>query len=99
MDQETKQLLEESVKLSRENNEMLNKLMRGKRLNTIYKIVYWSIIIAITVGSYYFIQPYLGTLTNLYSGGASNLESIGNIKDSLDSGQLNIDDYLKKLNN
>ena len=99
MDQETKQLLEESVKLSRENNEMLNKLMRSKKLNVIYRYVYWGIIIIITIGSYYFIQPYLGTLINLYSGGASDIQSIGNTNESsVGGGQLNVNDLLKKLN-
>ncbi|MBK5215197.1 MAG: hypothetical protein JJE53_00080 [Candidatus Pacebacteria bacterium] len=76
MDQETKQLLEENLKLSKENNEMLNSLIRSKKQNAIFKAVYWVIIILITIGSYYFIKPYISSLTSLYTGGASEMLNV-----------------------
>jgi hypothetical protein len=96
MDQETKQLLEENLKLSKENNVMLSSLIRAKKLNTVYKVVYWSLIIFVTIGSYYFIQPYIESLMSLYTGGAADMSSIGNLKDTLGN-QQQIDELLKQL--
>ncbi|MCX6754735.1 MAG: hypothetical protein NTU81_02830 [Candidatus Nomurabacteria bacterium] len=96
MDQETKQLLEENLRLSKDNNVMLNSLVHAKKLNTIYRFVYWSIIILLTIGSYYFIQPYLGTLMSLYSGGATDIQNVGNVKAKLGD-QQQIDELLKQL--
>ncbi len=97
MDPETKQLLEENLKLSKENNEMLSSLIRSKKRNNIFKAVYWGIIIIITIGTYYFIQPYISGLTSLYTGGASDLQGIGDIKAKLGD-QEQIDALLNLIN-
>ena len=77
MDPELKQLLEENIKLSKENNEMLNSIVRTNKRNKIIKAVYWGLIILVTFGSLLFIQPLIGSLTNLYTGGASDLLNSG----------------------
>lgn len=83
MDPETKQLLRESIDISKENNVMLKKMVRSQKWTNIYRVVYWSIIILSSFGAYYFIQPYLGSLINLYSGGVSGLENISDISKNL----------------
>jgi hypothetical protein len=83
MDQETKQLLEENLRLSKENNEMLTSLIRSKKRNAIFRAVYWSAIIVVTIGSYYFIQPYIGSVMSLYSGGATDMQDLESVKANL----------------
>jgi len=68
MDPETKQLLNKSLEVEKDNNEMLKKIVRNQRLTNIYRVVYWGIIIFSSVGAYYFIQPYLSSVVNLYTG-------------------------------
>jgi hypothetical protein len=83
MDPETKELLRQNVELSKQNNQMLQKLVRAQKLAVIYRFVYWGIILFSTFGLYYFIQPFLGNLLNMYTGGVS--------------GSANITDTLKNL--
>jgi len=92
MDEETKKLLVE-------NNEMLKKLVFYQKLNQIYRIAYWSVIILSAIGAFYFLKPMLGDLIGVYTGGAgvSNLNNVGDLK-NLGSNK-DIQDMIKSLNN
>ncbi len=68
MDQKQQQMLEESLRLAQENNAMLSKLVWAGRRAWIMRLVYWGVILLITIGSYYIIQPYIDPLLKLYSG-------------------------------
>jgi hypothetical protein len=87
MDPETKRLLEENLRLSQENNLMLIKVRNYLKWAQITKAFYWLLIIGISVGAFYFIKPYFGSLLNIYSGDISGLKGITSITtegDSLD---------------
>jgi len=94
MDEETKKLLAENLSLNKENHEMLKKLMFYQKMNQIYKIIYWFVIIGVTFGAFYFIQPMLSNLLNVYTGGVSGLNDV-----NLKSNQGSVQDLLKQLNN
>jgi hypothetical protein len=98
MNPDTKQLLEENVKLSKENNELLLKLYNIQKWAQITRVVYWFVIIGISVGAFYFIKPFLGNLTNLYTGGVSGINNVSDITKNLKSGQSQVQDLLKELN-
>ncbi len=59
MTPEEKSLLERTYRLSVENNNILHSMRRSARLTNILRIIYWVVIIAVSVGAYYVIQPYL----------------------------------------
>jgi hypothetical protein len=73
VDPDIKNLLEENLRLSKENNELLLKVRRVQRWSQISRIFYWIIIIGISFGAFYFIQPYIGNLLNVYTKGVLNL--------------------------
>ena len=98
MDQDVKHLLEENLRLSKENNELLLKIRSVQRWGQITRIFYWFIIIGVTIGAFYYIKPYLGNLLNVYSGGVSGINNISDITKNLNNGQTNIQDLLKSLN-
>jgi hypothetical protein len=79
MDTETKQLLTESTALAKENNALLQKLVRSQKRANIYRLVYWGLIIFFSFGAYYLIQPFLGNLLNISSGGVSGTNNISDI--------------------
>jgi hypothetical protein len=97
MDEETKKLLEENLKLSKENNGLLLKLYKIQRWAQITRYLYWVIIIGASLGALYYLKPYLGNLMNLYTGGVSGINNISDIKKSL-SNQDQINELLKSLN-
>jgi hypothetical protein len=68
MDPHDKQLLEETAELSKENNKMLRSMLRATRWSQVLSLAKWFLIIAVTVGAYYYIQPYLEMLIRIYTG-------------------------------
>jgi hypothetical protein len=97
MDPEAKQLLEENLKISKENNELLLKVRSVQRWAQITRILYWVVIIGVSFGAFYYIQPYLGNLLNVYTGGVSGMNDVGEITKNLKD-QQQIQDLLKSLN-
>jgi len=81
MDPELKRALDETLKLSRENNQMLQAMRRSMRLGRIMSFLYWALIIGTAFGAYYFIQPYIDQLMGVYGGAKSNLDGMGSILD------------------
>ena len=98
MDPETKTILQENLRISHENNEMLLKLVKSQKQQKTLRIIYWALIILVSVGSLFFIQPLLGSLTSLYTGGAgdtSNLSNYSDILKNLSGNQQSVQDLLK----
>lgn len=70
------------IALTEENNKLIKKMLRSARLGHVMRILYWLVLIGISIGAFYFIQPYLEQLISVYAGlneGVSSLQSfIGN---------------------
>ena len=97
MDPETKRLLEESLVVAKENNEMLKKVVRNQKWAAIYRTGYWFVIILFSFGAYYFVKPLMGNMLNLYSGGVSNMVNISDISKSLGD-KKQMDEWNKLIN-
>ncbi len=69
MTPEERSLLENTHQLAKENNELLHAMKRRARLGTAVKVFYWAVIIGLSFGAIYFIQPYVDMLKGL--GGSS----------------------------
>jgi len=63
MTPEERSLLERTAALTEENNAILRKMRRSSRWQMALQICYWVLIIALTFGAFYFIQPYINSLT------------------------------------
>ncbi len=75
MSPEEKSLLERTYKMTEENNIILKSIRRSARVGTVMRILYWIVILGLSYGAYYFIQPYLQNVMGMYDKvqGASNL--------------------------
>jgi len=90
---------DESKKLLVENNTMLKKLVLFQKLNQIYRIAYWVIIILSAVGAFYFLKPMLGDLLNVYTGGVGVSSNIRNLNDLKNIGSnKDVQDMIKSIN-
>ena len=78
MDSEIKELLKANLELSKENNEMLRKVRRVQKRAYAAKIAYWVIVLLLTLGAYYYIQPYIQKVTD-FSNGLNKLIQSGNL--------------------
>ena len=59
MTPEERALLEKTHSLAQENNDLLHSLKRRARVGTAVKVFYWAVVIGLSFGAFYFIQPYL----------------------------------------
>ena len=50
--------------MAEENNEILRKIRRGNRWSMAIKATYWVVIIGLSIGAFYFIQPYVEFMTS-----------------------------------
>lgn len=76
MTPEERQMLRESLELSRKNNEIISKMYRASLWGRGIKILYWVILIGVTVGSFLFLQPYIDTLKDVYGGFSQSQEQV-----------------------
>jgi hypothetical protein len=79
---ELTELVRQAVALGEENNSLLKKMRRAEKWSTFFRFIYWIIIIGLSVGAFYFIQPYAAALESLWqrsglSGSISNAGSTG----------------------
>ncbi len=72
--------------LMEENHLMIKRLHNAYRFNLLFSIIRWAIIIGLTFGLFYYTQPYLEKLLQLYSsinsitGGVENNGGIDILK-------------------
>ena len=83
MTPEEKSLLERTYKMSEENNAILRSMRRSARIANAMRYVYWVVIIALSVGAYYFIQPYVNFLTSEFGGSGDSAGSSSSMLQSL----------------
>jgi len=83
MDPESKKFLEETYLLEEENNKMLHSMKRSMLWSRVMSILYWVLIVGISVGAFYFIQPYLDQAMNMYNSAKSNFEGVGSLLDKV----------------
>jgi len=76
MDPEAKQLAEENLRLSKENNELLLKVYKIQKWGQIMRVGYYVVLILVGLGALYFIKPFLGSLLSVYGVDPSSLDSL-----------------------
>ena len=88
MDPESKQLLQNTLALAEENNKLLHKIRGVQKRETIWNTVKILVIIGIALGSFYYVEPYLNKVMDLYS-------SVSGVEQKINNSSLQ--DLLKKL--
>lgn len=65
---ELNEKIDKLTTLIEENQHMVRNLYQRARMATVFIFIKWFIIIGITVGSFYYIQPFINTLVGIYGG-------------------------------
>jgi hypothetical protein len=68
MTPEEHQMLAETRALAEENAKVLKNIQRHFRVSSAIKVLYWVIVLGVTFGAFYLIQPYVNALKNSVSG-------------------------------
>ena len=89
MTPEERQLLIQTHRMTEENNKLLRKMHRAALWGRIFHFLYWSIIIGLSIGAYYFIQPYVDQVKGVYTGVQSDVSNVKSMANQLgDFGKL-----------
>ena len=78
MDQESKQLLQNTLALAEENNKMLHKIRGVQKRGTLWQVLKLIVIIGIALGSFYYLEPYLNKIMDLYNSVSGMQQQINN---------------------
>ncbi|MFT7558087.1 MAG: hypothetical protein ACI83D_000771 [Planctomycetota bacterium] len=73
---------EELLELTRENHEILKSLRRAQKFRNITRLFYWLIIVAIGLGAFIWIKPFLQNIEDVYD---SFLHQSNEVQASFDS--------------
>jgi hypothetical protein len=83
MNPNEKQLLQETHDLAEENNKILKGIRRSNRVSFIFRFLYWLLIIGVSIGAFYYIQPYVDKLNKAYGSLQSNVSDVQTVTNSL----------------
>jgi len=83
MDPDTQKMIRETLRLSRENNEMLHKMRSAQKRAAFWRFVKLLISIGLFILAYRFIMPYVNDLRDSYESTRSSLEQIQEARDRL----------------
>lgn len=78
MDQEDKEFIRRTLELTEENNKILRKMRSAMRWGRAWRIFYWVVVIGISIGAFYFIQPYIEQVLGIYSGLGMDVSKFNN---------------------
>ncbi|MEW5907989.1 MAG: hypothetical protein AB1643_02320 [Patescibacteria group bacterium] len=93
-----KDLLRKNLESSQASLNILKKMERARKMAMIFKIVKWIVIIAITLGLYYYIEPYLSGLKTNLNNMMNVLEQLKKTSDAMNSANLS-PNTLEKIKN
>ncbi len=65
-DPELKNLLRENARLENENNRMIRYIYRSTKWSSVFSVVKWIVIVAATIGLFYYLKPVIDSLATSY---------------------------------
>ncbi|MFA6353474.1 MAG: hypothetical protein WCW93_00900 [Candidatus Paceibacterota bacterium] len=90
MDPESKKLLEETYRLTEENNHMLRKVRNVQRWSVFWSSLKIVLVIGIALGLFYFLEPYIEKMISLYN-------SVSGTTGNMNYNSSSFQDLLKKF--
>jgi hypothetical protein len=79
MIEENNALIQKNIELTQQNQKKINKIHSHIRRTMIGKIIYWIIIIGVTVGAVYLSKPYINNAIEQYDSIKKNVEQTSNV--------------------
>ena len=88
MDEYAKELLRRNLEVSQASLKILKKMHRARIWGTLFKIIKFIVIVALSYGAYYYIEPYLRGVMDMLSGISQGAGQIKQAGDTLNSGDV-----------
>ena len=75
--------LDAIYEMTRENHEILRTIRRQNYMSTVFRILYWLVVLGFVGGSYYYMRPYISMLTGNASKIEETMTQLNQLKESL----------------
>lgn len=72
-------MLQRVAEMVQENNDLLRKMRRSQQWASLWRGIYWVVIVGSAIGAYWVIQPYIDQALGVYSGAQSNIDTVKSI--------------------
>lgn len=70
--QELKELVKRQAQLNADTNKVVHSMRRSQRVHTFFTVVWWLLILGVSVYSYYtYVQPYVDQVVQAYGSAQS----------------------------
>ena len=79
MDIEERKMIQQTLALARENNKLIKKMRKAALIGRAWKIFYWIVIIGISIGAFYFLQPYVESIQSVYQNVQDVSDNVGTL--------------------
>lgn len=79
MDADESKKLDRVLALSEENNRIIKSVLRNLRWSRMFTVLYWLVLIAISVGAFYYFQPYLDKLLTTYGSIENSVKNVNTL--------------------
>lgn len=97
IDPELKTLLEKNIEKSEETLSVVKGLRSMQRWGSFFTILKWVLIIGVSLGAYYYIEPYLAKLLDAYTQFNDTISGVQKIGESVGSTASSTTSLLEKL--
>jgi len=83
-DTPTRELVEETLTLTRDSNRRLKSMQRAQFWGGVFKLLFWAVVLGLPIILYYyFLQPYVVQLVDVYEGVQQSAQDIKEVKESI----------------
>ena len=77
-------LLEENLRLAKENNKILKAMRRDEIMGRIFKLIFFALVIGVPIVLYYyFLQPYITEIRCMYESMQGSVNELQEIRDNV----------------
>lgn len=83
MDQETEKIIRETLRLSRENNELLLKLRGAQKRASFWRFIKFLFSLSLIILAYYYVSPYISQLQDSYTSIRASITELQDARDRL----------------
>ncbi len=83
MDPDTQKMLRETLRLSRDNNEMLHKMRGAQKRAAFWRFIKMLFSLSLLILAYYYLAPYVQSVKESYDSVRASISDIQDARDKL----------------
>jgi hypothetical protein len=94
---ELKDLLQKNLEASEESLGLLRKMRKAQVYGGVFTFIKWALIIGASLGAYYYIEPYLNKILDMYTQINETVSGVQRVSNSIDSATASTTSIFKRF--